>query len=208
MLKNELNQQGSAVKDVKQGNGFDAELTSTSDMNGLAFDDEHPHLSVITMIAPSPDWFSGVNGYDMRDEESDTWYSNIILDLFPWDAGTDRGNAYTSANRDQNGGTIEILDIKTIPDNGIFAAPGGRTVVPVARLQCTLQGAAAPQCPREIAESCSKSKQCCPGNKCIGDRGEKQCLPCHQRKESCERNRDCCKGLKCRKGRCKNKRKE
>ena len=56
------------------------------------------HLSLVTMIAPSPDWFVGIHSVDLRDGSA--WARELIFDLDPYDSGTDAGADYTSANAD------------------------------------------------------------------------------------------------------------
>ena len=58
--------------------------------------DECPLVSVVTMIAPSPDWFVGVSSVDMR--EDGAWADEIVIEVFAWDAGTDSGSTYSAAN--------------------------------------------------------------------------------------------------------------
>lgn len=60
-----------------------------------------PRLTLVTMIAPSPDWFAGVRDYSLLDENGN-WQREVAIDLFPYDAGTDDGADYTSANADSN----------------------------------------------------------------------------------------------------------
>ena len=67
----------------------DATFTVTSD---------HPLLTLTTMVAPSPDWFVGVRGLDLRDRAG--WLPEWTVDLYPWDAGTDSGPTYTSPDQD------------------------------------------------------------------------------------------------------------
>lgn len=57
-------------------------------------DTSHHLVSFVSMIDPSPDWFLGVSGLELCLENC-TWAENRILDLFPWDAGTDSGPTYT-----------------------------------------------------------------------------------------------------------------
>lgn len=57
-----------------------------------------PLLSLVTMLAPSPDWFVGV--VDLPLFENGQWTERIELDLIPWDAGTDSGTEFTSDNAD------------------------------------------------------------------------------------------------------------
>ena len=55
-------------------------------------------LTLVTMIAPSPDWFVGTHGLNLRD--SNGWISEIVHQLDPYDAGTDSGPNFTSGNAD------------------------------------------------------------------------------------------------------------
>ena len=64
----------------------------------VTVDEEHPRVSLLTMIAPSPDWFVGADGIDLLDTEG--WTPGRSLTLFAWDAGTDSGTQYTSQNED------------------------------------------------------------------------------------------------------------
>ncbi|MCP4572799.1 MAG: T9SS type A sorting domain-containing protein [bacterium] len=57
----------------------------------------HPLATVVTMVAPSPDWFVGVAGLDLRD--GNDWATEIVVDLYAYDAGTDSGPTYTSPNQ-------------------------------------------------------------------------------------------------------------
>ena len=74
------------------------------------------------MIAPSPDWFVGVHGLRLFDEQG--WVDSLTVDLFPYDAGTDSGSEYLAPNQPTqpqepifritgvpflNGGTLEPL---------------------------------------------------------------------------------------------------
>ena len=59
---------------------------------------DHPLLSVITMLAPSPDWFTGVSA--VRLHSNDEWVDAIKLPLWVWDAGTDSGASFESKNAD------------------------------------------------------------------------------------------------------------
>ena len=53
-----------------------------------------PLMTLVAMIAPSPDWFVGVSGVSlMADGE---WIDQQVIDLFGYDAGTDSGTAHES----------------------------------------------------------------------------------------------------------------
>ena len=85
-------------------NGYGAESlvagagSSATDMTEVEFEisETHPLFSMVSMIAPSPDWFIGVNDLDLR--ENGLWRNSYSVDLFPYDSGTDNGVAFTSSN--------------------------------------------------------------------------------------------------------------
>jgi hypothetical protein len=54
-------------------------------------------VTVVTMLAPSPDWFVGVSGLDLRRGDAD-WADEVFFDLQVQDAGTDDGAGYTAAD--------------------------------------------------------------------------------------------------------------
>ncbi len=55
----------------------------------------HPLVSLVSMVAPSPDWFVGVTGLNLY--RNGSWIDTTIQ-LNPWDAGTDNGATFTSPN--------------------------------------------------------------------------------------------------------------
>jgi hypothetical protein len=58
----------------------------------------HPLATIISMIAPTPDWFVGVAGLNLR--EDDQWRDQVVIDLEPYDSGTDSGVTFESPNLD------------------------------------------------------------------------------------------------------------
>jgi Spondin_N/FlgD Ig-like domain len=58
---------------------------------------EFPLVTLVAMIAPSPDWFVGVRNLDLMD--GGQWADEIVVDLYPWDSGTDSGASYTSGDQ-------------------------------------------------------------------------------------------------------------
>jgi hypothetical protein len=55
---------------------------------------QFPLLTLVTMVAPSPDWFVGVAGFPLF--ENGAWITERRVDLQAWDAGTDSGATFTS----------------------------------------------------------------------------------------------------------------
>lgn len=65
------------------------ELTATRDF---------PCVTVVAMIAPSPDWFVGVSARNLL--ESGDWPAEVVFELFPYDAGTDSDDIYNAPDQD------------------------------------------------------------------------------------------------------------
>lgn len=59
---------------------------------------DFPLVTLVTMIAPSPDWFTGVHGLSLI--ENGQWVDKKIVALDLYDAGTDSGATYTSLDAD------------------------------------------------------------------------------------------------------------
>jgi hypothetical protein len=55
-------------------------------------------VSLVTMIAPSPDWFTGVA--DIRLLEDGEWLAEQTVILEAWDAGTDSGATFKAPDAD------------------------------------------------------------------------------------------------------------
>ncbi len=61
-------------------------------------DEGLPFLTLVSMIAPSPDWFVGVDGIALQ--QGGCWTPRIETDLVGYDAGTDRGTTFTAGDAD------------------------------------------------------------------------------------------------------------
>ena len=94
---------GTAFK-LLSGSGINPSPGSTS----LTFkvSEEYPLVSLVTMIAPSPDWFVGVDSLSLFEEGAFVEEKEVLL--YAYDAGTDSGTNYTSP------------DNPTIPPEPIF----------------------------------------------------------------------------------------
>ncbi len=82
---------------VINGSGIRSPASTT--IQAVALREDFPLVTLVTMIAPSPDWFVGVAGLSLRDDEGN-WVEELEVVLYPYDAGTDSGPSYTSANDD------------------------------------------------------------------------------------------------------------
>lgn len=81
-------------------------------------DDAYPLVTLVSMLAPSPDWFVGVTGLSLR--ENGEWIPQIALDLHVYDAGTDSGPTYTSPDQ-PTVPPVPVFELTTGPfvDNNI-----------------------------------------------------------------------------------------
>lgn len=59
---------------------------------------DYPLVTLVSMIAPSPDWFVGVSAMPLFD--GNAWADTVNVTLYGYDAGTDSGTTYTSDNAD------------------------------------------------------------------------------------------------------------
>jgi hypothetical protein len=63
-------------------------------------DSAHPMVSLVMMVAPSPDWFTGVANVPLM--ENGQWVPSKTLDLIAYDSGGDDGTTYKAADKDNN----------------------------------------------------------------------------------------------------------
>ena len=78
-------------------------LSSTTgkiNINDLEVSEGFPLLTLVSMIAPSPDWIIGINSINLRNAGDTDWVSLIEIDLYAYDAGTDDGTAYSGSSSD------------------------------------------------------------------------------------------------------------
>ncbi len=100
-LRNEVNQAkaNNNADVIIDGPGLGAPPRSTT----TTFEIRPPWnlVTVTSMLAPSPDWFVGVSGLNLLDENN-SWRERHEVELFVYDAGTDSGPNYTSTDQATN----------------------------------------------------------------------------------------------------------
>ena len=84
------------------------------------------HLTFVASLSESPDWFVGARNIDLR--PGGVWIEELEVDLFAWDAGTDSGTDWDSA------------DSATDPPANVTALKGvGKfSNTPIAKLTITM----------------------------------------------------------------------
>ena len=92
--------------------------------------ESHSLFSILTMIAPSSDWFVGVSDLDLLDANGQ-WRDQIVLDLNSYDAGTENGTGFSLNNPATNPQGV-ITDLDTAEPNGVLFGVGS-----LARLTLT-----------------------------------------------------------------------
>lgn len=95
-LRAEINALGADVLATISGSGL-GNTPGAVTIPTIVVDGDHPAVTLVTMIAPSPDWFVGVHGLSLLDEAG-RWHDEVVVTLYPYDAGSDDGTDYSAAN--------------------------------------------------------------------------------------------------------------
>lgn len=85
------------ILDFTKGKLIDAPGT---DSVQIAVSESSPYISVISMIAPSPDWF--VAAHNILLFENGKWLTTKVIQADLYDSGTDSGNEFNSKNKNTN----------------------------------------------------------------------------------------------------------
>ena len=75
---------------------------SASGMAKLTFDinETFPLVTLVSMIAPSPDWFIGVRDLSLFDNATGEFKQTVVVQLKAYDAGTEDGERFSLSNPD------------------------------------------------------------------------------------------------------------
>ena len=87
-----------AWKQIKSGN---MTINGTESVMNIEVEvtKDFPYVSLITMLAPSPDWFTGIMKVSLCNASSGMWMDSwTINDIRPWDAGTDDGDKFDAGD--------------------------------------------------------------------------------------------------------------
>ncbi|MFD2784509.1 spondin domain-containing protein [Hymenobacter rubripertinctus] len=91
---NALQSSGAAFR-LLEGRGFDSPGTVA---DTIRLDAAHPRLSLVTMIAPSPDWFVALEDENLLGPDGQ-WLAERRVPARAYDAGTDSGATFTAADQ-------------------------------------------------------------------------------------------------------------
>ena len=62
-------------------------------IDALEVSKDFPFVTLVTMLSPTPDWFTGVSGLSLLDGEGN-WIDSEVVMLYPYDAGTQQDRAF------------------------------------------------------------------------------------------------------------------
>ena len=94
-FKSEINANSNAISVIEKSVSGGGTGSATFD---ITLTNEHPLVTLLSMIGPSPDWFVGVSGLSLLDTQGQ-WESLLEVDLFPYDAGTEEGTEFSLNNQ-------------------------------------------------------------------------------------------------------------
>jgi len=113
--------------------------TQSQTFDSIRMTPTHPYLSAITMIVPSPDWFTGFHDFNAINADTQTWYSQFSMTTYPYDAGTEEGDDYSGDNSATDPQEpVMRFDVNTVPNTGVFLNDSEDDVLPVAMWTCTI----------------------------------------------------------------------
>ncbi|WP_242133179.1 T9SS type A sorting domain-containing protein [Aestuariivivens marinum] len=90
---------------------------SSATLTNVQVNENYPLLTLVSMVAPSPDWFIMINSLNLRNETNTNWKPSFSTDVYAFDAGTDDGIDYESNNMASNP-PVGIFKINGPPFNG------------------------------------------------------------------------------------------
>lgn len=86
----------------------------------ITVDSDHSLFSMVSMIAPSADWFVGVRNFDLR--SGGNWLSSAVVDLNSYDAGTESGIDFAIGGPTHMDTNDNIQLLSTAEPTGPFAS--------------------------------------------------------------------------------------
>lgn len=98
-------------------------------------DGNHSRVSIMARMIPSPDWFIGVDSFDLCVDGN--WLDSITIEVDPIDAGTDNGFTFTAPNWPTAPQGVAYRITSKYPSHpaGSFFYPHLRRLPPIATFQ-------------------------------------------------------------------------
>lgn len=140
MLESELKGKSDHIRTIIKARGISYPNVTGKTFAVFRVDNQHHLMSLVSMIDPSPDWFVGVSSLELCLRNC-SWIESKVLNLYPWDAGTDDGWTYISPDHPSTPRNT-IRRIKSTSPNdprSPFFDPSGEEMKPLARLYLSRQ---------------------------------------------------------------------
>ncbi|XP_012289125.1 spondin-1 [Orussus abietinus] len=134
----ELREKARHLKTLIKAAGLWYPDVNTNTTTNFKVDRNHPLVSVASMLGPSPDWVVGISKLNLCQKDC-SWAKSMIIDLYPWDAGTDNGISYMSPNSETNPREKMKPITTSYPEDprSPFYDPTGKPMLPLARMYLT-----------------------------------------------------------------------
>ncbi len=100
VLRSEITAAGTNAYTTLTGSGLGT-ASGVVSLAPFSVTKEFPLVTLVSMIAPSPDWFVGVANLSLLDANQN-WQEQVVVTLYPYDAGSDDGVDYSAADSEPN----------------------------------------------------------------------------------------------------------
>ncbi|XP_020800952.1 spondin-1 [Drosophila serrata] len=134
-LESELKDQSEHIRTIIKARGIAYPNVTGKTFAVFRVDSNHHLISLVSMVDPSPDWIVGVSGLELCLPNC-SWVENKVHNLYPWDAGTDSGPSYMSADQPQVPPDVVRRIKSNFPNDprSPFYDPTGADMKPLATL--------------------------------------------------------------------------
>ena len=102
---------------------------TTADALSVNVTPTNTRITFIARLSPSPDWFVGVDSFNVVAADGISLVESANFSLSALDAGTDSGATYNSPDEPTTGGTIRVINDAPFGNGGLTAALGTITFV-------------------------------------------------------------------------------
>lgn len=100
------------------------------DSTNISVNIKNAKISFESMLAPTPDWFAGIDSYSLI--QNNKWVNDITIPIYGYDAGTEDGDVFGYANP----ATVPQQPISLMtPANASVIANGNAAIAPFAILR-------------------------------------------------------------------------
>ncbi|KAJ9594398.1 hypothetical protein L9F63_014188, partial [Diploptera punctata] len=140
MLESELKAESEHIRTIIKARGISYPNVTGKTFAVFRVDNKHHLISRIRILDPSPDWIVGVSGLELCLWNC-SWVDHKVLNLYPWDAGTDNGVTYISPDMPTTPREPIRRITSSYPNDpkSPFFDPTGEEMKPLARLYLTRQ---------------------------------------------------------------------